>query len=505
MTALAVRVDLGHLRRLAFSRWGVAFAFAACAGVATRVWLYRSALEVPNSDEAVVGLMTRHFIHGEFSTFFWGQAYGGSQEAMLTVPLFLVFGTSWVALRIVPIALTAVAALVVWRVGRRTIGERPAAVAAALFWIWPPFTIFQTVRQQDFYASELVYCGLVLLLALRVVELPSRLRVGLFGLVLGLAFWQTSQITPIAAAAIAWTIWKQPRALRHLPIALACAVVGALPWLIWNLQHDWASLTLPYGNKTYAHRLRIFFSPIMPMAVGLRAPFSQELLLPGPITWLLYAALAVVFAVGAVRTWRRSISILYLTVAVFPWLYAISPLTLNSGEPRYVVILTPVIALLLAQVATSFPRAVAVLAIAFAVTAVTLHRMDVYVRSAPADFPVAPRDLGPLIATLDRLGLDRVYANYWLAYRLDFDTDERIVAVKNKFTRLRFADGQATPAHDPYVRYEPYEREVNAARHGFVFFDQTIKSIPIVPQLERYGYRRVEVGPFIIYAPPARR
>ena len=46
---------------------------------------------------------------------------------------------------------------------------------------------------------------------------------------------------------------------------------------------------------------------------------------------------------------------------------------------------------------------------------------------------------------------------------------------------------------------------MNAARHGFVFFDQTIKSIPIVPQLERYGYRRVEVGPFIIYAPPARR
>ena len=141
----------------------------------------------------------------------------------------------------------------------------------------------------------------------------------------------------------------------------------------------------------------------MPMAVGLRAPFyAGRLLLPGPITWLLYAALAVVFAVGAVRTWRRSISILYLTVAVFPWLYAISPLTLNSGEPRYVVILTPVIALLLAQVATSFPRAVAVLAIAFAVTAVTLHRMDVVrpfragrlpgrpARSRPAD-----RDPGP--------------------------------------------------------------------------------------------------------------
>ena len=498
-----MRVDLSSLRRLAFSRWGVAFALTATAGIGLRVWLYRSALEVPNSDEAVVGLMTRHFIHGEFATFFWGQSYGGSQEAMLTVPVFLAFGSGWLALRIVPIVLTAVAALVIWRVGRRTIGEPAAAVAAALYWIWPPFMIFQTVRQQDFYASEIVYCGLLILLGLRIVERPDRLRVGLFGLVLGLAFWQTTQIVPIAAAVIAWTIWKQPRCLRHLWIAVLLAVVAALPWLIWNLQHDWGSLTLPYGDKSYEHRLRVFFSPIMAMTVGLRAPFSQERLLPGALTYLVYAALTLLFVYGAIKTRHKNVSILYLTVAVFPWIYAISPQTLNSGEPRYVVILTPVLALLLAQVATTYTRAVSLLALALVVSAVTLHRMDTYVRSSPADFPVAPRDLGPLISTLDRLGLDHVYANYWLAYRLDFDTKERIVAVQSKFSKLTFDGHQATPAHDPFVRYPPYEREVETARHGFVFFDQTIGTVPIVKQLEGYGYRRVVVGPFIIYAPPS--
>ena len=66
--------------------------------------------------------MARHALDGEFTTFYWGQAYAGSQEALLTVPVFLVAGSGWLALRMVPIALTVVASLLIWRVGRRTIG-----------------------------------------------------------------------------------------------------------------------------------------------------------------------------------------------------------------------------------------------------------------------------------------------------------------------------------------------------------------------------------------------
>lgn len=73
----------------------------------------------------------------------------------------------------------------------------------------------------------------------------------------------------------------------------------------------------------------------------------------------------------------------------------------------------------------------------------TLHKMDTYFRTVPVQPPVAPRDLGPLISTLDDLGVDRVYADFWLAYRLTFDTDERIIAAQNKFTELRFEGGQA--------------------------------------------------------------
>ena len=82
----------------------------------------------------------------------------------------------------------------------------------------------------------------------------------------------------------------------------------------------------------------------------------------------------------------------------------------------------------------------------------------------PAAQPTAPRDLRPLISTLGKLRLDRVYASYWVAYVLDFDTRERIIAVENKFDRVSFVGGQAIPADDPFVKYPPYEREVKAAR-----------------------------------------
>jgi Dolichyl-phosphate-mannose-protein mannosyltransferase len=496
------------------SRWGVALALVGAAGITLRVWAYRAELGTPNSDEAVVGLMVRHLIHqGELTTFYWGQAYGGTQEVLLTAPLFAVAGSSWVALRLVPIVLHAVASLLVWRVGRRTIGEPAAQVAGALFFLWPAFNVYQLTHQYDFYASDVVYCALLLLLALRVVDRPDRVRVGVFGLVLGLAFWQTGQIVPVAVPAIGWTIWKQPRCLRHVWTALPLAVLGALPWIIWNAEHDWRSLAQPpYGD--YARSLRLIASPSLPMMLGLRAPFSARLLVPpAALTYLIYLGLAALFAYGAFRA-RGNVTLLYAVAAVFPFIYASSPKTILAlGIPRYITVVTPILALLVAQLAVTYWRGVAVLALACLVSVVTVQRMDDWFRGIPSKTNNArglgprhavqwvPRDLGKLTSALDALGLRRVYADYWLAYRLDFDTKERIVAVESRFMALRPDRGQVIPAGDAGVRYPPYEREVRRARHGFVFYRQIIGSIPIVASLQRHGYRRHDVGSFVIYAP----
>jgi hypothetical protein len=361
--------------------------------------------------------------------------------------------------------------------------------------------LFELEHETSFYAMDLVYCALFILLALRIVERPDALRVGVFGLVAGLAFWETSQIVPIAVPVIAWTIWKQPRCLRWLPLAIGLFVLGALPWLVWNVGHDWGSLHLKSGaHVSYGQRLRLFVSPVLPMLLGLRISGSQAAALPVPLLDLVYATLIGLFAVGAWRTRRRLVSILYVTAAIFPFIYAVADKTFDASAPRYVFVLAPVLVLLVAQLATSHLRTAAIVAVGCVSTVVTLHKMSLVHDPQPH----APRNIAPLLATLDRLKLDRVYADLWAAYVIDFDSRERILAVENKFDDATFPNGRAVLPDDPVVRAPEYEAKVrDDPDHGFVFFRKTVKSVPIVQSLDRHGYRRVTVGPFVVFVPPS--
>ena len=408
----------------------------------------------------------------------------------------------------VSIVLSAVAAVLVWRVGRRTIGERKAAVAAALFWIWPPFNFIWLTREYGFYGTDLVYCSLLLLLSLRVVERPDRLRVGLFGLVLGLAFWQTAQIIPIAGPALAWTVWKRPACIRHVWVAAGLAVVGALPWIVWNVTHGWASLMARAGWSEYSRSLRLLASPLVPMTLGLRAPLTAQAILPKPAMYLVYVGLLALFAYGAFATRRSNASLLYCVTAAFPFVWAISRrVSSQTSDPMYLIVVTPLLALLLAQVATRYSRAATLLALACVVSIVTLQRMETWLAADRPHWPPSvPRNLGPLISTLQRLGVDRVYSDYWVAYRLDFDSGERIVAAQlpSQIDGVVFDHGRAIPSPEAPGRYPPYQRVVRDAAHGFVFYRATASTGTAPRQLASHGYRRHVVGPFVIYAPPAR-
>jgi 4-amino-4-deoxy-L-arabinose transferase-like glycosyltransferase len=477
--------------------WAAA-ALVLAGGIALRIWVDGTQVAAPDSDEAIVGLMARHLLHGEVTTFYWGQPYGGTQEVFLVAPLFALFGTSLVALRVVPIALVFVACVLVWRVGRRIGGDRVGLAAAAVLWLWPPYTIAHTMREYGFYGSNLLYASLLLLLALRIVERPSRLRAGAFGLVLGLAFWQTAQIIPVALPTIAWTAWKAPRALRHAWLGLAGAAVGALPWLIWNARHDWGSLLRRSDLGSYAHGLRLLASPLVPMLLGLRAPLTGQLLLPKALVYLVYVALAAAFAYGAWRTRRSPASLVFVVAAVFVLVWPVSHrVTLLTSHPVYLVVVSPVAALLLAQLARGDASAAAVVVAVAAVSVVTLHRMDVWARTDPDHRPPnVPRSFTPLAEALERRGIHAVYANYWIAYKLAFDSRERIVATEYPYTSLVERGGQLVPAPTPATRYPPWQSRVEHAPHAFVVF----RHDPMPRTLAAHGYRRRVVEGFAVYA-----
>jgi 4-amino-4-deoxy-L-arabinose transferase-like glycosyltransferase len=478
---------------------------AVVFGVAVRIWVHVSSLGTLDADEAVWGLMARHAFDGGLSAFYWGQGYGGTAEVVLTAPLVAAFGYSTTAIRLVPAVLNGVAAIVVWRVGRRTIGEPAATAAGLLTWVWPPYLIWKSVRAHGFYASGLVVVALVLLLVLRLAEEPRRRDTVLLGLTLGIGWWLTPQTMVIGIPALAWLTWRRPGVWRHAWAAAPAFVFGALPWLLSNVRHDWWSLRPDVPPTSYLERVRGFFSATFPMELGARIPFSSEWL-GGPVfgAALYLAALALLGWVGW-RSRRAPLGVAALCVAVFPFLHAVSPYAWVTDEPRYVVLLTPALALLLARPLRGVGAALALTgAAALSVgVLVSIDRSPEYEQRADGLF--VPHDVGSLVAQLERRGIDRLYAHYWVAYLIDFESGERVIAAEAPLDTVRRRGALVLPDRPierTDLRHVPYDTLVRRlGTPPYVTIRGTPDDAYLRAVLGRAGYAMVPVGGFVLYVP----
>jgi 4-amino-4-deoxy-L-arabinose transferase-like glycosyltransferase len=491
----------------------------ALVGIAGRIAFYVSPFGVPDADEAVGGLMAKHELHGQFvGAFYWGQAYGGTLETWLAAPLLAIFGPSYVALRIVPIALSAVAALVVWRIGLRTMSKPAALTAAGLAWCFPSSLLWKTSHFHIFYASGMLLGLLTVLQALRMRERVSTKGMLLLGLVAGLGLWQSFQLATIVPPTLIWLAYRRRDLLRYWPQAGAGFLVGFAPVLASNLQHGWWSRDIgrPGDEIDYLHRVLQFFTNGLPIALDLRTPVTLHWLAWKPLAILVYAALLVGFVVLVAATRRNgrfSKLGLIATIAVaFPALYAISPLTSAPDIASYVTVFMPLIALLLCSWARDARQAAIVSAAALIVMAGSVTQLHAdYSQSPRPDFSQLgtraplPRSFAPLITKLNELGIKRVYASYWIAFRIDFESNERIIAADMRPEALRTnAAGAVIPQPDDPLfnsRHPEYGTTVSRVQApAFVFakaFDPS--STDYGSFTSAGGYSTVQVGVFTIY------
>ena len=160
------------------------------------------------------------------------------------------------------------------------------------------------------------------------------------------------------------------------------------------------------------------------MALGLRATWTQERLLPGLLTYLVLAALLAAFVYGWLRARESDASLLYVVVAAFPFIYAISGWTYTETEPRYLMTLVPMLHLLLAQLARRLSLAVVLLACAVVVSVVNLQRMNAY-ELRPQTYPPATRSMAPLRSRRSTvISSSSVLRGRRAGLRLDFAVDK---------------------------------------------------------------------------------
>ncbi len=477
----------------------------AAVGIGLRVWILLSHQGALDSDEAVVGLMARGILHGRFPVFFPGQGYGGSQEAFLSAPLVAAFGLHVWTIRVATIALWAASAVLVWRIGLRVLDERRAVLAAVLFWLWPTYFDWKSTRAHGFYGSELFLGLAVLLLVLRLHERRSRRDLVLLGIALGLGLWSSPQVAIVALPALGWLVWERRPLVRDWWIVLACGIVGALPWLIGNVHHGWYSLHPGRNEGTWLNHVHNLVVSTLPEALGLRLAWSYEWLGGVAVGLVIYGLLAGGFLW---LLWRRPPRLvpLLLIMLVFPIFYFVSPYTWLESEPRYLALVMPVLALLIASALTTARRAAAVLAVAVALSVggmVELERNHVI--EFRTEGVAVPANIQPVLETLRAHDLHYAFASYWIAWRITFESSLRIVGGRASYGVPFIHNGRVDPGEKPHDRgfWPSYYARVAAHRqaaHVFVLGGDVEPKVR--PFLRRAGYTRVVSGRFAIWIPP---
>jgi len=480
----------GSRARSAFTRLGTPAGLGVLAvvfaGLAIRIFILTHAIGSLDADEATTGLVARHILHQHrYPVFYWSSNYGGTLEAFVTAGAFAVFGSSVFVLKTVAVCWYAAACLLTWRLGRRLFDSRVGAVAALLLWVWPASFVWWSTKSRGFYGSLLVLGLLVALAALRIVDRPdTKIDWLALGLALGLGWWVQPQIAVLAIPIGGWLLVLRRRAFARAWLAVPTVILGAAPWILWNIRYRFDSFHVPPQptSAPYATRLGGFWTQGLPMATGLRVPYA--------LRWIdqfaqnLYPLLAITIAAIVIARHRARGALMVATVVAYSLLYALNPLTVGSAEGRYVFLLAPIIAIILGACVTWRWLPAPALIGAMLLTASGLSAMHDGNSFHQAD-KVIPIRLAPLIRALDEENVRTAVADYGIAFRVTFETNERIIV-----------------AGAPYNRYPPF---VDALAEGslpaWIFVAESTIDSQFARTLasRREPYRRRVAGGFSIY------
>lgn len=501
-----------------------------------RLWLVADEQRVSfDSDEAIVGLMARHINQGRpIPTFFYGQAYMGSLDALLVAGAFRICGESVATMRAVQAALALVTLILMYRLAETISGSRRVALLA-LLWLAVPTSLtgLYTTAALGGYNEIVLFGVLVWWWSWQIVieRHAASWRWAALGLAAGLGWWTHGAIVTaclVAAALGLRTLAWRPRPWRgYVWLALAF-FVGSAPWWVYNLRHDWEAMTfltggfrpLPGVEPVSALEATAGLLVLgLPALYGLRFPWESGLALsPGIIiAGLVYLVLLVEMLASALarRTaqsgegrLRYAHRWVWGVFAAFALIFIASPFTDATG--RYLLPLMAPAALGVAlgvERVRAHSRVVAAGLLAVLLTAQT----SLLIRAAqtgtgltaqlvenlrtPAHYDTA------VLTFLDKEGYTHGYAAYWTSFRLIFRSGERLVLD----TALPYDEHGYRPGND---RYPPYREQVAAAPR-VVWITQSFPTLDalIAARLGRAGvtFQARDFGPYRVYYDFSRR
>jgi len=423
-----------------------AIPLALLLAIVVRLPFWIEALHTPiDGDTAIVGLMARHPGVG---TTLWGQPYGSPLDAWVATPFVLAWGYSVEALRLPYFLLSLLLVPIAYGLARE-LHPRAALPAAVLLACPPPYFLLLSALPPPFYPTTLVLCGLVLLLAARAgrrlldpESRPPTAMLALGGALAGLALWTHLMAASAVLAAAAWLMLVARGRRRVLAVALVPLALASAP--VWTralgggealriVQVESRGETAIEHLRATLPRLHEPLGGVLGTHVPVVADAEDSVLYhrgwAAGLVVLVYGGLLILAARSAAA---RSPALLFFLAAALALLAF--PFPVRSG-PHTIRLLTPLylpVAALAAWAAS--PRGatrrawVAVLALAALHLALGARLVESWRRTDRADAPFSLVDLEPARRVLEANGVRHAYASYGPAFRLTWESGERITA-----------------------------------------------------------------------------
>ncbi|HEY3119491.1 MAG TPA: hypothetical protein VGL15_02635 [Vicinamibacteria bacterium] len=359
-------------------------------------------------------------------------AYSGSLKSHLTAALATVIDPAR-AFALVSVLFYAAFVAAVYRLALLACGERAekarVALAAGLYLAFaPPFLTRYSLSNDGNYVEALAFGAWALVAAERWGAVPrSRLTVaGGIGLLLGLALWcHLLALIPAVTVAIALVFSDARAALRSAPVLAAGGVAGYLPGLLWNATHGWESVRYLWPGEIgtvgppakAAAMLREQWPVLAGYDPGYGGLADAALRVYAWCALLLFAVSVVAAAAGARRA-TPGLRLLLLLLGV-NLAFAVLVLPDVPGNPRYLLFSMIALPVFVARLLAPGRGRIALAALigfgAFGSLA-----------QAPGAFE-ADRRWREFVASLEAEGVRHCFTDFYLATKIDFLSQERIV------------------------------------------------------------------------------
>jgi hypothetical protein len=441
--------------------FSIGLVVALVGGLLVRLAIIFSPLGQIDGDEAVVGLMARHIAFlGERPVFYWGQPYLGSLEAFSAAPLFRLFDSSTLLLKLVPTVYSLGFLAVNAVMARRLFGIGPGLATAAYLALPPAMWAVWSTKARGGYAELLFLGQCLLLVTLLLAPRRDRKLALLCGLLAGLTIWtHLLGVVYLAAAGVYLALGRRANwAPIELGLVAGGGVLGMLPLLVENLTNGFPTVEAlvqpPDFTIDIGAQLVRFFRVGVPVLLGLGQPTTSEVMFDAD--WLLrpahllpVAALAMLVLLAVVISFVPSLrklirygadrfaepAILVLLALIVPAVVALTRFGFLVAEPRYALPLygtVPLMAGALWRVPFSrrfaaFGRWTVVgLVLAFNTWSVLSTDARLWLPEAMSDSTESTR--AALVSQLVSQDRHQMYTDYWIGYPVMFETRETVLA-----------------------------------------------------------------------------